>query len=124
MEKLHIRATEDTPEIVFDSNTNTIAFSGKSYPDNVISFYEPVLNWLTKYAGNPKLLTSLIVKLDYFNTASAKILFDILSIFDAIQAKGHQVYIAWHYKLDDEDMKEAGEGYQKIIETEIELISY
>ena len=124
METLIIQSTEDTPRITFDATNNTLELSGKSFPDNVYLFYEPVLAWLNNYAAKPKPMTRFIFKLDYFNTASAKIIFDILSILDGIRAKGNKVLILWNYKDDDEDMKEAGEGYKKIIESDIELISY
>ena len=124
METLTIQSTEDTPRITFDLTSSTLELSGKSYPDNVFLFYEPVLAWLNSYAEKPKPMTRFIFKLDYFNTASAKIIFDILSVLDGIRAKGNHVTILWHYKNDDEDMKEAGEGYKRIIESDIELISY
>ena len=124
METLIIQSTEDTPMITFDLTSSTLELSGKSYPDNVFLFYEPVLAWLNNYAAKPEPTTRFIFKLDYFNTASAKIIFDILSILDGINAKGNKVLILWNYKDEDEDMKEAGEGYKKIIESDIELISY
>ena len=123
MEKLIIQSNEDTPQIEFDPATYTLELSGKSYPDNVFSFYEPVLAWINDYAACPGPLTNLVFKLDYFNTATAKIIFDILSLVDTIRIKGHEVRIIWYYKQNDDDMKEAGEGYEKIIETKIELIS-
>lgn len=124
MEKLTIQPTEDTPQVIFDIASNTLELSGKSYPDNVFTFYEPVLAWLNSYASKPEPATKFVFKLDYFNTASAKIIFDILSILDGIHSSGHQIEILWHYKNDDDDMKEAGEGYQNIIETDIQLIGY
>lgn len=122
MENLIIESTIDTPKVLFNLQTNEFELSGKSYPDNVFSFYEPVLAWLTEYALNPAPVTHFHFKLDYFNTASAKILYDILSTLDTIHAKGSQVNILWHYKEGDDDMKEAGEGYEKIMETGITIV--
>jgi len=122
MENLIIEPTDDTPVVLFNSELNTMELSGKSYPDNVFSFYEPVLDWLKTYASNPGSDTHFIFKLDYFNTASAKILYDIFTILDSIQKKGNEVNILWHYKNGDDDMKEAGEGYERIINTRITLV--
>ena len=72
MEKLIIEATEDTPKITFDDAAGTLEIFGKSYPDNVFSLYEPVLEWLTTYSSNPQPLTKFVFKLDYFNTATPK----------------------------------------------------
>ncbi len=126
MEKLIIAPTQDTPGIHFDAATNVLELSGRSYPDNVFAFYEPVFSWLNAYASalNPAPITKFIFKLEYFNTASAKIIFDILHVLDRIKVKGNEVQILWYYKNDDDDMKEAGEGYKNIIETNIEIVSY
>ena len=124
MEKLIIQSTVDTPQVCFDIAAGALELSGKSYPDDVFAFYEPVLAWLNNYSSKPNQITKFVFKLDYFNTASAKIIFDILSVLDYIRKKGNQVQILWYYKEDDEDMKEAGEGYKNIIETEMELITY
>ena len=37
---------------------------------------------------------------------------------------GKTVEVLWYYKGGDDDMKEAGEEYQSLIETSIELIEY
>ena len=124
MENLVIQPTEDTPRVEFDAATNTMQLSGKSYPDNVFSFYESAMTWLSEYALHPKPGTKFIFKLDYFNTASAKIIFDMLSILDGIHEKGNPVNVLWYYKNGDDDMKEAAEGFARIIGTKIEIISY
>ncbi len=125
MEKLHIQPTVDTPQIVFDDDTNTLELSGKSYPDNVISFYEPVFTWLNNYKfKNLESGINLVFKMDYFNTTSAKTIFQILAIFDTIYKQGKQVNISWYFKEEDDDMKEAGEGFNELIKADIELILY
>lgn len=122
MNQLIIQETEDTPKINFNVDKNIFEISGRSYPDNVFLFYEPVFAWLNNYANNPKKITNFIFKLDYFNTASAKILFDILMILDNIHTQGNTVEIKWFYKKEDEDMKEAGESYIKLVKSPIDVI--
>jgi len=123
MNNLLIEETEDTPKIDFNTNTNIFEISGRSYPDNVFVFYKPIFDWLNDYFSNSVPLTKFNIKLDYFNTASAKILFDILSFLDQRQSDKKSIEIAWFYKKDDDDMREAGEGYKKLIKTPIEVIS-
>ena len=53
-----------------------------------------------------------MMKLEYFNTASSKI---ILDIFTAIEKIANDRKVVWHYDKDDEDMLEAGEDYQALI---------
>jgi len=124
METIKIQGTEDTPKIILDAGTEIMEISGRSMPEDVSSFYEPVLNWLNEYAGKPNKKTTFNFKLTYFNTASSKLLLDILMVLEEIHEKGHDVLIRWHYPDDDEDMAEAGEEYADIVDIPFEQVSY
>jgi hypothetical protein len=58
----------------------------------------------------------------YFNTASSKIILDILMKLEEIQEAGNEILIEWHYEEDDEDMQEAGEEYSEIVEVPFSFI--
>ena len=53
MEPLIINGTEDTPEIVFNCVDNIFQISGKSLPDDALSFYKPVRDWIDEYIKVP-----------------------------------------------------------------------
>jgi hypothetical protein len=124
METIKIQGTEDIPKIMLDAENDILEISGRSLPEDVSSFYEPVLNWLTEYAENPKKKTVFNFKLTYFNTASSKLLLDILMKLEEMHEKGNDVLIRWHYPEDDEDMAEAGEEYADIVDVPFEQVSY
>ena len=124
METIKIQGTEDTPKIMLDVENDFFEISGRSLPEDVSSFYEPVLNWLNEYAENPKAKTVFNFKLTYFNTASSKLLLDILMKLEEMHEKGLDVLIRWHYPEDDEDMAEAGEEYADIVDVPFEQVSY
>jgi len=124
METIKIQGTEDTPKILLDAENDILEISGRSLPEDVSSFYEPVLNWLNEYADNPKKKTVFNFKLTYFNTASSKLLLDILMKLEEMHEKGQDVVIRWHYPEDDEDMAEAGEEYADIVDVPFEQIAY
>lgn len=124
METIKIQGTEDTPKIILDAENELMEISGRSLPEDVSSFYEPVLNWLNEYAENPKKKTIFNFKLTYFNTASSKLLLDILMKLEEMHEKGQDVLIRWHYPEDDEDMAEAGEEYADIVDVPFEQIAY
>ncbi len=44
--------------------------------------------------------------------------------FEEIHNNGNPVKFKWHYKADDEDMLEAGEGYADIVEVPFEQCKY
>jgi hypothetical protein len=124
METIKIQGTEDTPKIILDAENEIMEISGRSLPEDVSSFYEPVINWLNEYAEKPNKKTVINFKLTYFNTASSKLLLDILMKLEEMHEKGYDVLIRWHYPEDDEDMEEAGEEYADIVDVPFEQVAY
>ena len=124
METIKIQGTEDTPKVILDKDNDIMEISGRSLPEDVASFYEPVLSWLDEYAQSPNGKTVFNFKLVYFNTASSKLLLDILMKLEEIHEAGNDVLIRWHYPEDDEDMEEAGEEYADIVDVPFEQVSY
>jgi hypothetical protein len=88
MLQLDIPATEDTPKIVYTGETNEFNISGRSLPEDVTTFYRPVFEWLEQFANESKENTAFKFKIEYFNTASSKIILDILmQLEDIIESK-------------------------------------
>ncbi|MFW6100856.1 MAG: DUF1987 domain-containing protein, partial [Bacteroidota bacterium] len=107
-----------------DKDNEIFEISGRSLPEDVSTFYEPILNWLDEYAEDPNGKTVFSFKLVYFNTASSKLLLDILMKLESLYENGNDVFIKWYYPEDDEDMQEAGEEYADIVDIPFEQISY
>lgn len=124
METIKIQGTEDTPKVILDKDNEVMEISGRSLPEDVASFYDPVLNWLDEYSESPNAKTIFNFKLVYFNTASSKLLLDILMKLEEIHEAGNDVVIRWHYPEDDEDMEEAGEEYADIVDVPFEQVPY
>jgi hypothetical protein len=126
MDVIKIQGTDDTPKVILDAGKESpyMEISGRSLPEDVVAFYDPILEWLDDYAENPLDKTVFNFKLEYFNTASSKLLLDILLRLEQLHEDGHEVLIRWHYPDDDEDMEEAGEEYADIVEVPFEQVSY
>jgi hypothetical protein len=124
METIKIQGTEDTPKVILDKENEVMEISGRSLPEDVTAFYEPILNWLNEYAESPNKKTIFNFKLVYFNTASSKLLLDILMKLEEMHENGNDVLIRWHYPEEDEDMEEAGEEYSDIVDVPFEQVSY
>ncbi len=122
MEVINIKGTEDTPFVTLDKGANLFQISGRSLPEDVNLFYNPVLKWIDAYKDAPNAKTEFDFKLEYFNTASSKVILDILLKLEEIMEAGHAVVIRWHYHEDEEDMREAGEEYADIVEIPFEYI--
>jgi hypothetical protein len=124
METIKIQGTEDTPKVILDKDSELLEISGRSLPEDVASFYDPILNWLDEYADAPNAKTIFNFKLVYFNTASSKLLLDVLMKLEEIHEAGNDVVIRWHFPEDDEDMEEAGEEYADIVDVPFEQVPY
>ena len=124
MRAIHIDSTDDTPKVVLDKEQNHFEFSGKSLPHNPSKFYYPIIDWIVEYGADPNKLTEVIFKMDYFNTASSKMILDIFEKLENIHNNGHEVVIMWYHDEDDVDMEEAGEEYSEIVDVPIKLHTY
>lgn len=124
MEKLHIVETDETPMVLLDAANLQFEFSGKSLPEDVTSFYGPILDWIDDYADEMEGEEAVFkFNLIYFNTASSKMILDIFMAIEGMVEDGKNVSVEWIYDEDDEDMEEAGEEYADIVEVPFKMIS-
>src|SRR5437667_6106829 len=122
MEKITIESTPKTPSISFDFEKGFLEIKGRSIPENSIEFYKPIVESLEKYGSKPQGVTTVNIQLEYFNTSSSKCILDVFKKLESIHKGGSQTVINWYYEQDDEDMLEAGEDYQAIINVPFKMI--
>ncbi|HLP14225.1 MAG TPA: DUF1987 domain-containing protein [Flavobacteriales bacterium] len=123
MERLQLEASPDTPKIILDSVKNIFEISQRSFPEDAMAFYYPVLNWVEEYKKNPNASTVLNINLEYYNTSSAKQLFKLFSLLEEL-SKSTEVLVRWHYKNEDGDMKVSGERFAKLFKVKFELVEH
>lgn len=124
MEALRFEQTDDSPNLILDQEKGQFEISGKSLPEDVVDFYQPALDWLNKYKTSPNPRTEFTIKLIYFNTASSKLILDILMILEEMVEEGHEVVVRWLSLSSDEDMQEAGREYEEMVDVPFEHVSY
>lgn len=122
METIIIEGTPKTPSVNFDSASGILQLKGRSIPENSIEFYKPLVEWLDEYAAKPQPKTAVNIQLEYFNTSSSKCLLDLFKKLETMHKNGNEIMIRWYYEEDDEDMLEAGEDYQSIINVPFKMI--
>ncbi|MBW8051221.1 MAG: DUF1987 domain-containing protein [Cytophagales bacterium] len=116
MKILKIDPTGDTPAILLDADKGVFKITGRSMPEDAQLFYQTVLDWVTRYAEEPNSETNFVFKLEYFNTASAKLILDILIKLEEIHNRGKKTIFTWYYHANNKDMKEAGEKFGELVE--------
>jgi hypothetical protein len=104
MQAIKIKGSDDTPNVILDKENGIFEISGRSLPEDVAAFYEPILDWLEEYSEDPLGKTVFNFKLEYFNTASSKLLLDVLLKLEDMYDDGKDILVRWHFPDDDEDM--------------------
>lgn len=112
---IKIQGTEKTPTVNCDAASGEISLTGICVPEDAISFFTPIKDWIEDYIKDPKDQTDFTIDLQYFNTSTSRILLNIFRLMMGLNDKGHQLQILWVYEEDDWDMKEAGEDYMEIV---------
>lgn len=111
MEKIVLKGTFETPSIILDSEEGLIELSGRSLPEDTVHFYRPVLSWVEKFLQKPSARTEIFIKLEYFNTATSKVLLNLLTKFENTQ----NVQVLWFHYQEDEDMLESGKEFEELV---------
>lgn len=115
MQDLKIESGAKTPEVHFQQS-GKIEISGRSIPENAVDFYKPLYAWLDEYSNSPSDDIEVNIRLEYFNTSSSKCLLDVFKKAEIISRdQGSKVQVNWYFEEGDEDMQEAGEDYDIII---------
>ena len=118
MENIQIKAQERSPEVNFDFANHKLSLKGESYPEDVASFYGPILKDLEKYLNSldGKGHTEVDIQLVYFNSSSAKALMNFILMLDKAAKVGNKITINWHCHEDDDTMREFGEDFAEDVE--------
>lgn len=133
MEKLFIRPTNITPEVNFSPQDNIFLIRGISSPEDVRAMYYPVIEWMKEYineiietrnvsytSDSPLIFRT---ELMYFNSSSAKFLYDIFLEMKRLIPVGIPYIVEWVYDEEDIDLKEAGDDIALLVEMEFSYIS-
>ncbi|MCU0474199.1 MAG: DUF1987 domain-containing protein [Bacteroidales bacterium] len=133
MQKLHIEQTLTSPEIYLSPEENKFYIRGTSAPEDVRALYYPVIEWIRIFIddileGEFKKFTDenpvrLQIDLSYFNSSSAKFLFDILNEFKRLLSSGTPVLVEWNYEEGDPDMEDAGNDISLLVGMEFSYIA-
>jgi hypothetical protein len=133
MEPINIAPTETTPKVVLDHTSDKFEIGGESRPENARKFYGPIIEWFDKYnqflywlkndKGDAyKKELQITFNFDYLNSTSIKFVYDLLKKIEELKTNSTGVKIHWHYENGDEDMKESGEEYARMIQLEFNIV--
>jgi len=113
MENYYVVESEDNPSIFCDAEKGVIEINGRSLPENVDTFYDPLIEWVKKYIENPRPKTTIEFGFIYLNSSSSKKILELLMVLKKLLID-HKLKIIWNYKTHDEDMLEEGKDFAKM----------
>ena len=114
--------SQRTPQVEIASDRCLI--QGECYPENIAEWSSPILDALRETLESSSQDYNVDLELYYFNSSSAKFLFDFFEYLDEAAGEGRTININWRYRIEDDTMQEAGEDFQEDIEAcKFELVA-
>lgn len=104
-------ATQRTPLVEIESDRCLVR--GECYPENISEWADPVMQALDEELNQSEGGFTVDVELYYFNSSSAKFLFDFFDFLEGASEGGRKITINWRYRSDDDTMQEAGEDFEE-----------
>jgi hypothetical protein len=120
-EKIELPGTKKTPNVIFDSQKGLLVIKGSSIMENCYSFYEPLIEWIQRYVTEPA-DTTVNIELEYFNSASAKILLLIFKMLAKIQQSGYSLKVNWAFQEDDDDIRDSGYDFSRLAKVDFNFV--
>jgi len=106
-----IDKTVDSPYINF-SEEGVIDIEGRSIMEDVFSFWQPLLEWISTYSKNPAEFSNVSFNLEYTNSSSNKYINEIIRRLEECYANGNRMQITWKYEEDDESILQLGKDLE------------
>lgn len=110
---LEKQKTGSTPHIIIDEENAYMKFEGESFHENVIEFYRDVSQWLEHFLDTDFPQFTFDCELSYFNSSTAKLLFNMLLAMDESASDGKKVIVNWITTEDNDIIIECGEDFQE-----------
>ena len=119
-ENLFIKEGKNTPKVFGNIDASEISFEGNSYPENVLQFYSPIVQWIDEF--NQSSDSIKIVCKFYYIASSSVIAF--LKLLQKIESTFKQdgISIVWKFEEGDDDIRKIGQDYSTILNTHIDII--
>ena len=111
---IQIDKTSKTPYVHLCSDRGVFLLEGVVLPEDTFAFFNPISLYISEYLNSPNPETKLILKLDYFNTAASRMLYNLLKSFNDASHKTKTI-VDFHFEDDDEDLSEVCDEFKEML---------
>ena len=123
MDQYYQEGGVDIPTFDFNPINGVLEISGRSFPENTVGVYLPLLEWLDSYVQNAAPDTCIKFSQDSFNSSTYKAFLNKLLRIEKLIGQEKKVKVEWYYNARDIDMKEAGEEFAELVDIPFTFIS-
>lgn len=109
------KRTETSPRVYFDSENSIFEISGISRPENAVSFYQSLIDFINENYQNIENDLVCELKFLYMNTISEKMVYHLLETVDKKINTLGSVLILWKHLEKDKEMLEIGKNYEDLL---------
>lgn len=110
---IFIQKASNTPLVKFEDGV--LLISGRSIPENAISFFEPLFRFIGEYSKSPYPHTEVNIMLEYANSSTNRSLMAIFTLLENIYDNGNTVNVNWFYETGDELMRDLGRDFKGVL---------
>lgn len=104
-----------TPAVTFDPSAQVLRIIGKSYPEDLYAFWQPVIDRVNVLMAKQGETFSFDFELTYHNSGSARVIINFIKEAERIaQTNGKRISVIWRFDPEDEQSMEQGEDYQDL----------
>jgi len=121
---LHIESSKSTPLVDINTEKQIQLIDGVSIPSNARGFYQDVQDMVEENFQYFRPDTEFHFRLEYFNTASSKALFNLVKKIHDHMHQNSGWKIVWKYEEEEDFMHESGINFQEILETKFEMVKF
>jgi hypothetical protein len=120
---LEKKSTTSTPYVLADEAMGYLKLEGRSFHENIFEFFKDISEWLDGYITSDFGTFTFDCAMDYFNSSTVKVLYNILRKLDKYSVGDNKVTVNWITTEDNDIVIECGEDCQEdIINLEFNLI--
>ena len=109
---IELPLTESTPYVLIDEEKGYLRFKGECYSENTVEFFKKITDWLTVYLRGSFPMLTFDCELEYFNSSSSKLLYNMLMAMDKAASHGKKIAVNWYAEADNDIIIESGEDFQ------------
>ena len=114
--RLERKKTNTAPYVLIDEEKGYMQIAGECYLEDILAFFKDISEWLEKYLSSGFESFTFDCALEYFNSSTTKLLYNMLRTMDKYSQGDKKVVVNWIAAKDDDMIIECGEDFQEEME--------